>query len=65
MDEEAVEDLVIVWQDVLDEIAAGRPDNLRCPYCGRTPLKVETEGRRTRIGCDGCGKYIEGAFGGL
>lgn len=60
MDEEAV----IVWQDVLDEIAAGRPHSLSCPYCSHTPLRVETEGRRTRIECDACHKFIEGTFGG-
>lgn len=60
MDEEEV----IVWQDVLDEIAAGRPDNLTCPFCNHTPLRVEGEGMRTRIRCDQCGKFIEGTFGG-
>lgn len=60
MDEEAL----IVWQDVLDEIAAGRPQNLSCPYCNHTPLRVETAGRRTRVHCDVCEKFIEGVFGG-
>ncbi|ACY16108.1 hypothetical protein [Haliangium ochraceum] len=61
MDEEAL----IVWQDVLDEIAAGRPHNLSCPYCRHTPLSMETEGRRTRIECGDCKKYLEGHFGGF
>ncbi|GAB4513366.1 MAG: hypothetical protein Tsb0020_31580 [Haliangiales bacterium] len=58
MDEEEV----IVWQDVFDEIVAGRPNNLSCPLCAHTPLRIETEGARTRIQCEQCGKLIEGRF---
>lgn len=58
MDEEEA----IAWQDVLDEIAAGRGGNLSCPFCGQTPLAVTERGNITRIACSGCGKYIEGAF---
>jgi transcription elongation factor Elf1 len=58
------EEEVIVWQDVLDEIAAGRPDNLTCPFCHHTPLRIEGEGMRTRIACSQCSKYIEGTFSG-
>jgi hypothetical protein len=64
LEEEAVdEEALIVWQDVLDEIAAGRPHNLSCPYCSHTPLRIETVGRKTRIRCDACEQFIEGAFG--
>ena len=31
MDEEAA----MVWQDVLDQVAAGREQNLRCPFCSK------------------------------
>ncbi|MCG8423946.1 MAG: hypothetical protein MJE77_39120 [Proteobacteria bacterium] len=64
----------IAWQDVLDEIAAGRPGNAACPFCGTAPMKVESMGGepmqggvpvgRTRIICTKCGKFIEGTFGG-
>ena len=60
MDEEEA----IAWQDVLDEIAAGRQDNLECPFCGQRPLAVTEQGTRTRIACNKCGKFIEGTFGG-
>jgi transcription elongation factor Elf1 len=65
LEAEAVdEEALIVWQDILDEIVAGRPNNLSCPYCNHTPLRVETAGRITRVRCDACSQYIEGAFGG-
>ena len=60
MDEEEA----IAWQDVLDEIFAGRKDNLECPFCSARPLAVTENGPRTRIHCTKCGKYIEGTFGG-
>ena len=54
---------MIVWQDVLDEIAAGRPNDIECPFCGTRPLTVTESGSRTRVVCNHCGKYIEGTFG--
>jgi hypothetical protein len=74
------EEEVIAWQDVLDEIAAGRPGNARCPFCGTTPMRVERLSESMgdpvagaasddlhgpmRVVCSKCGKYIEGTFGG-
>jgi len=58
------EEEAIAWQDVLDEIFAGRKDNLACPFCGARPLAVTDNGPRTRIQCTKCGKFIEGTFGG-
>lgn len=57
------EDDFIYWQDVLDDIAAGRTAQLRCPFCQAEPLKVETkQGGVTRIECGKCRHYIEGRF---
>lgn len=63
MDEEAL----IAWQDVLDQIMAGRPNDLTCPYCKHRPLTVEEPpgdefGGSTRISCSKCGKFIQGRF---
>ena len=56
---------LLQWQDVLDEIAAQRPDNLTCPFCGKSPLNVgETPNGRTRIECGECGKFVEGMLQG-
>lgn len=60
MDEEEL----IVWQDVLDEIAAGRRANLACPHCGARPLAVEERpSGATRVACPSCQRFLEGRFG--
>ncbi len=61
MDEEEL----IVWQDVLDEIAAGRRAGLACPHCGGRPLSVEDDPATgaTRISCPRCQRFLEGRFG--
>lgn len=58
MDEEAL----IAWQDVLDMIMAGRPNDLSCPYCNHRPLTVEEVDFSTRISCGKCKKFIQGRF---
>ena len=58
MDEEDL----IVWQDVLDSIVAGRPNDLSCPYCKHRPLVVEEVEFSTKITCSKCGKYLQGRF---
>jgi len=57
------EEEAIAWQDVLDEIFAGRPNNLACPFCNHAPLKLEERGHITKVVCEKCGKFIEGTFG--
>ncbi|MBK9030064.1 MAG: hypothetical protein IPL61_01785 [Myxococcales bacterium] len=58
MDEEDL----ILWQDVLDMIVAGRPNDLSCPYCHHRPLLVEEIDFTTKISCSKCGKYLQGRF---
>ncbi|MBT8495409.1 MAG: hypothetical protein KJO07_20340 [Deltaproteobacteria bacterium] len=54
----------ILWQDVFDEIAAGRPNNISCPKCGQGPLKVEqSPASKTKISCPSCGAFLEGSIG--
>jgi hypothetical protein len=57
------EEELIVWQDVLDSIAAGRPGDLSCPFCGHRPLLVEEVEFSTRISCGKCRKFIQGKLG--
>jgi hypothetical protein len=60
MDEEEL----IVWQDVLDEVAAGRRAGLTCPHCAARPLTVEERpSGATRIVCPSCQRFLEGRFG--
>lgn len=59
MDDEAL----ILWQDTLDEILAGREGDLACPHCRKKPLVIEREGGVTKVSCRSCGQYVEGRFG--
>ena len=60
MDEEEL----IIWQDVLDQVAARRAEPLACPHCQAAPLSVEDRPNGlTRISCPACLKFIEGRFG--
>ncbi len=56
------EDDFIYWQDVLDDIAAGRRDALRCPFCQATGLRIDQQAAKTRIECPACRHFIEGRF---
>ena len=57
------EDDFIYWQDVLDDVAAGKTAQLRCPFCQAEALKLESKpGGVTRIECGKCRHYIEGRF---
>jgi ribosomal protein S27E len=57
------EDALVVWQDVLDQIMAGRSADLSCPHCKHRPMTVEEMGEgSTRISCSKCGKFIQGRF---
>jgi hypothetical protein len=54
---------MIVWQDTLDEISAGRTSALRCPFCNDGKIEITKRGRATRVSCKKCGKFIEGQIG--
>lgn len=58
MDEEAL----IVWQDVLDMVVNGRPNEVACPHCNHRPLTIEEVDQSTRISCSKCKKFIQGRF---
>jgi hypothetical protein len=56
------EEALIAWQDVLDAVVAGRPNDAGCPFCNHRPLTVEEVESSTRISCSKCGKFIQGRF---
>jgi hypothetical protein len=56
------DEIMIVWQDVLDEISAGRRSGLVCPSCRKGQLQIEDRPRGMRITCPACKKFIEGAL---
>jgi hypothetical protein len=54
------EEAAMVWQDVLDEVAAGRERDLRCPFCQQGQVAVDRNEQRVRLECRGCRRFIEG-----
>jgi hypothetical protein len=54
---------MILWQDVLDEINAGRKNGLSCPFCRKGELQVEDNVRGLKVSCPQCKKFIEGSLG--
>jgi hypothetical protein len=58
LDEEAA----MVWQDALDLVAAGRANDLRCPFCNKGEVTVDRNEQRLRLECRACRRFIEGQF---
>lgn len=56
------EEALVAWQDVLDMVVNGRPNEVACPYCNHRPLTIEEIENSTRISCSKCGKFIQGRF---
>ena len=52
----------MAWQDVLDAVVNGRPNDAGCPYCNHRPLTIEEVEFSTRISCSKCKKFIQGRF---
>jgi hypothetical protein len=50
----------LLWQDVLDEVAAGRTQSLQCPFCKKGEIAVSQIERVTRLECKACRRFIEG-----
>lgn len=62
MDDSEDEAALIAWQDVLESVVNGRPNELPCPFCRHRPLTIEDVDQSTRISCGKCGKFIQGRF---
>ncbi len=57
------EEMMLLWQDTLDEISAGRTSGLKCPVCTEGALEITRRGRFSKVSCKKCGKFVEGQFG--
>jgi hypothetical protein len=53
------DEAAMVWQDVLDEVVAGRVQNLRCPVCGKGDIVIDRNEQRLRLECRACRRFIE------
>ncbi len=60
MDED---EAMLMWQDVLDLVAAGKT-NLVCPFCKKGQIQVKpVEGTKmTRLECAACRQFVQGRF---
>ena len=56
------EDDIIHWQELLDEVGAGRVQGLRCPFCKKGDVVVDKNEQRTRLECRSCRRFVEGRF---
>jgi hypothetical protein len=56
------EDDFIYWQDALELVQSGRPNEIKCPFCHDGDVKVTQRERTTRLQCTRCGQFIEGRF---
>ncbi len=53
-------DKLVIWQDILDEIMAGRTQGHRCPKCRAQGLEVEHTPAQIFIKCNECGITFRG-----
>jgi DNA-directed RNA polymerase subunit RPC12/RpoP len=51
-----------VWQDILDQVMAGRTSGHICPFCAKGEIDAEIDEAYLRVRCPDCGKWIEGRF---
>ncbi len=54
------EEELAVWQDVLDQVMAGRTKGHLCPHCGKGEVAAEIDEYYLKVSCSKCGKWIEG-----
>lgn len=59
MDENDLEGLSM-YQDIIDEVLAGRLEGHRCPYCKEGVLECYSDEVIIEIKCPSCGKFFEG-----
>jgi hypothetical protein len=54
---------MVLWQDVLDGVQAGRREGIKCPFCTDGKIVVTDLQRGVRVECPKCHHYIEGSLG--
>ena len=52
----------IYWQDAIEAFMNQRPDMMpKCHWC-KGVIAITQEGRKTRLECGGCKRFLEGRF---
>ncbi len=49
-----------VWQEILDEVMAGRVTGHRCPFCEDPTIVAAADEYVLSVKCTSCGRWIEG-----
>jgi len=57
------EELLMMLQDTVTTVAAGRTDGNRCPVCERGDLACENEDGWVKVACAQCGLKFEAMIG--
>jgi len=60
--DEPDEDVEILarYDQIIQEVLAGRTEGHKCPMCGDGDLECSTDGMEVRIRCLKCGRFFEG-----
>lgn len=53
-------DALDAYQDILQEVLAGRSEGHRCPNCGEEGLDCRADEAKVRLECRKCGRFFEG-----
>lgn len=48
------------YQDIIQEVLAGRTEGHKCPMCGDGDLECDADDLHVRIRCLKCGRFFEG-----
>jgi len=48
------------YQDIIQQVLAGRVKDHKCPYCEKGILEINFDGSKMMIKCPECGRYFEG-----
>jgi len=49
-----------LYEDIINEVMAGRVDGHKCPSCGDGELECTVDEARLLVSCPKCGRYFEG-----
>lgn len=51
------------YEDIINEVLAGRTEGHKCPSCGDGDLECRVDDMHVRIKCTKCGRFFEGMLG--
>ena len=49
-----------LYEDIVNEVVAGRTEGHKCPACGEGDLECRVDEARVLVKCRKCGRFFEG-----